>query len=211
MNIIHQVFHALCKILHGMLRRHPNGALAYQGLKQHVQVSHPIPAMLVIDPRPSYRSSRQTGSSFANQSSPPFIKANQWPSRIIGLLIQVQHILHAGHIVCTGLKDAPHLLLPGLQLVFLSVQRTVSCEIASTTCNCTNLLASSRKVQRLCPSGASVQAVAINMASARPSRLRFWPGRGSSFRALSMQTATKRLRIRSTHGRLTFKAAMICG
>jgi hypothetical protein len=38
---------------------------------------------------------------------------------------------------------------------------------------------------------AKDQAVATSMASARPSNLRFWPGRGSSFKARPMPSVTK--------------------
>ena len=56
-----------------------------------------------------------------------------------------------------------------------------------------------------------VQAMAISWASPRPSSLRRWLGRGSSFNAQSKPPSTNRLRIRPTVGRLTSRASMICG
>jgi len=57
---------------------------------------------------------------------------------------------------------------------------------------------------------AWLQAMDINSASLRPSSLRCCPGLGSSLKTRSKPPSTKRLCIRSTQGRLTFSAAMIC-
>jgi len=176
-----------------------------------MQLSYAVPILLVAQAFPSSRLSWQTGAGFANQASPPFIVTDRGSLWVKRLLIEIQHIFHTGDIPSTSFRNTPHFLLPGLQFVFLSVRRTVLCEIASTACNCTSLPASSRKVQRTCPSGASEQAVAINVASALPSGLRFWPGRGSSFKVLSMPSTTKRRGIRFTQGRLTFNTDIICG
>lgn len=51
------------------------------------------------------------------------------------------------------------LLIVGLTQ--LSVRRTISCEMASTTPNWTSLPASKRKVQCSYPSGAALQAVSV--------------------------------------------------
>jgi hypothetical protein len=95
MNLIHQPLHASGEILHGVLRSHMDVALTGQGLKQLIQISHPIPAILVIDPLAPARCGWQAGAAFANQSSAPFVIAHLQSSWIIGLLVQVQHIFHS--------------------------------------------------------------------------------------------------------------------
>ena len=150
-------------------------------------------------------------ASFFDQLFQPLIKANLGILSIIGAFILIEDVFHASRIVRTGLRNTPHFLLPGLYLVFLSVRRMVSYETESTMSNSTIFPASNRRVQCSCPSGTWLQAVAIKVASARPSNLRLCPGRGSSFNAFSKPPSTNRLRIRSTQGRLTFKAEIICG
>jgi hypothetical protein len=81
----------------------------------------------------------------------------------------------------------------------------------STIPSSTSWSASTRKAQCSYPSGTGVQVIAIRWASPRPSNFRLCPGRGSSCSAFSKPPVTYRLRMRSTHGRLTFKAAIICG
>ena len=43
----------------------------------------------------------------------------------VGLMVQVQHVLHSSHELPAHLRDAPLLLLPRLEFVFLSIWRTV--------------------------------------------------------------------------------------
>ena len=89
---------------------------------------------------------------------------------------------------------------------FLSVRRTVSCEILSTTLNFTNLSANRRSVHFSCPCGAGLQASAIRRVSPQPSSFRLSPGCGSSLKALlSNPPSAKRLRVRSTVGRQTMR------
>jgi len=172
-DFINQPFHVVREFLHGMLARYLNVALASQGFKQHVQVGDAIALILVINPLALAGFRWQALPRLPNQSASQLVVTYLWSFGIIRLLVKVQHILHAGHILRARFWDAPHFLLPWLQLVFLSVRRTVSYETASTTPNCTSFPASSRRLQCACPSGASVQAVAIKVASARPSSLRF--------------------------------------
>src|SRR5262249_51872324 len=97
------------------------------------------------------------------------------------------------------LPDAPLLLEPGLELVFLSTRRTVSCEQASANFSSTTRSASKLRVQRCRPSGAALQASAIKRASPFSFKIGARPGRGDSSRAAN-RTVAKRLRVRSTVG-----------
>jgi len=97
-----------------------------------------------------------------------------------------------------GAWDTPFLHLPGFDLIFFNVWRTVSCETLSTTSSATNFSANTRILQWACPSGQSLHARAMRCASARPSSRRFWPGRASSVSAPLNPRSTKRWRVRST-------------
>src|SRR4030066_102295 len=208
---IHQPFHALSKINHGMSFSDSHITFPGQGFIKHVQVADPLAFVLIIVASLASCFAGVSQASFFNQLFLPFIKTNLRILGIVGAFVLIQDFFHAGYIFCTGLWNAPHFFLPGLYLVFLSVRRMVSYEIESTTSSSTSFPASKRRVQCSCPAGTWLQAVAIKVASARPSNLRRWPGRGSSFNALCHPPNTNRLRIRSTQGRLTFKADMICG
>ena len=69
--------------------------------------------------------------------------------------------------------DAPLLLPPGLEGVFLSLSLTVSWESDATKPSSTTWSASNRRVQWSWPSGASLHARAIRWASPRSSSLRY--------------------------------------
>ena len=118
--------------------------------------------------------------------------------RVVVCVVQVQHVLHSSHELPAHLRDAPLLLLPRLEFVFLSIWRTVSREMLSANPIATTLSASSWIVQSACPSGASLHAMAIRCASCLPSNLRFCPGRGRSLSALSSSSFTNRVRTRPT-------------
>ena len=113
-------------------------------------------------------------------------------------MVQVQHVLHSSHELPAHLRDAPFLLRPRLEFVFLSVWRTVSREMLSANPIATTLSASSCSVQCVCPSGASLQAMATRCASCLPSNLRLCPGRGRSMSALSSPSCTYCVRTRPT-------------
>jgi hypothetical protein len=48
---------------------------------------------------------------------------------ILAFRIEVEHFLHVGDILAIHLRDAPHVLAPGLEAVFGQPPRTVSREI----------------------------------------------------------------------------------
>src|SRR5262249_29996761 len=123
--------------------------------------------------------------------------------------VQVEHIFHPVDELGTNRRDAPFLLQPGLEIVFLSVRRTVSSEIESTTPRETSLSAKRCMVQTFWSSGGVEQAQAMRVASPLPSSLDGPPGRGCSPSAPSRLPSTKRLRMRSTVAVPTCKAAAI--
>jgi hypothetical protein len=96
------------------------------------------------------------------------VEADERLLRIGRLSIEVEDLFdrcdergpHAG--------EAPVLVLPGLEVVFLSACRMVSGEMRATKLSCTALPANSRSVQWSCPIGAGLQAMAMRWAICSP-------------------------------------------
>ena len=109
----------------------------------------------------------------AQQLAACLIETHHGMRGVVGASIYLKNIFHQGDKRRVGRgSETPLLDQPRLQVVFLSVWRTVSWAIVSTTSRRTNSSASSRRLQRACPTGGVLQAVAINRASAAPSRRR---------------------------------------
>ena len=78
----------------------------------------------------------------------PIIHAHDGTIRVVGLLIQIQNLLHVRHELGISLRrDHPVLDLPPGHLVFFSVRRIVSWLTDSTTPNSTTRRANSRNDQ----------------------------------------------------------------
>ena len=110
--------------------------------------------------------------------------------------IEIEHVLHAGDVFGIDLRNAPHVLAPGLEIVLGEppahrLARQLSCSVSLTISP-----ASSSRVQRARPAGGLEQAVATSRASSLPVSLRAAPGRGSSLSAASRLPSTKRRLVR---------------
>ena len=170
-------------------------------LTEHEQVSSAVSLVLVvISPDPACADDR---SLIGHQLPGCLVETDHGMVRVVVCVVQVQHVLHSSHELPAHLRDAPLLLLPRFEFVFLSIWRTVSREMLSANPIATTLSASSWIVQSACPSGASLHAMAIRCASCLPSNLRFCPGRGRSLSALSSSSFTNRVRTRPTWMRLS--------
>src|SRR5215216_6598457 len=134
-------------------------------LEEHEEVAHPSALVLVVvafgTPWPGGDGHTLLGHHLVRH----LVKAHSWPLRVVGLLVELQNVLHAPHKLRAHLWDAPLLFHPRLNVPFLSVRRTVSSEISSTTSSSTSLSASICILQRFLPSGGSEQAKAIRYAS----------------------------------------------
>src|SRR5262245_49870803 len=205
---IHQPPHLMRKVL----GRAPVGDFDMPPIRQRLteqeQVACPVALILIIHPPNLTGLGRKLALFY--QLLAAFIKAHCRMVGIIGLFVHIQNMLHCSHKIGTGTRQTPQLFLPGLHPIFLSVWRTASWEMLSTTPNSTRRSASSRSAQCAWSSGGELTLKAIKCASPRPSNLRLAPGRGSSFRALGTPPSTKRLRVRSTVDRLVSSAATIC-
>src|SRR6266851_4427550 len=199
------------EVHHTAVIRDGHLAPAAQWLAQHEHGGHAAPLVLVVEAGWSPRCARQGCARFSHQLLTRLVQTHLRTERIVGSGVDVQNVFHVPDELATGrTRQAPVFFQPGLEIVFFSVRRTVSYETASTISNSTNLSASRRRVQRLRPCGAGLQATAIRCASWAPSSLRSrtWPdGHGRS--AASGPSSTHRVRTRSTVERLTSSASTI--
>src|SRR5260221_6406548 len=197
-NGIDQPTHLVRKILPGTPVGDADMPPTDQRFKAHEQIGRSV--TLVLGIVASYLTGlRQTGrANLINKLLATFVKADDRFQPVVRLFINSQHIFHGGHECCAGFRNTPFLYLPGFDLIFFNVWRTVSCETLSTTSSATNFSANTRILQWACPSGQSLHARAMRCASARPSSRRFWPGRASSVSAPLNPRSTKRWRVRST-------------
>src|SRR5262249_53020801 len=128
---------------------------------------------------------------------------------VIGLGVEIQHILHVPDERRTDTGNAPFFALPRLEVVFFSTRRTVSSETCSTTWNSTKRSGNNWIVQGSRPGGGVLQASATKNASCFPSSLRPHPQRARSVRAAGRPSSTKRWRVRWAVETPTRKASAI--
>src|ERR1700674_2573856 len=133
-------------------------------LKDHEQVRGPIALILGVLTCGLTRLRQGGRPNFVNELFATFVKAHHRFQRVIRSLIHVQHLFHIRHERSARLRDAPFFYLPGFKLIFLSVWRTVSYEILSTTASSTSLSASKRTLHRAWLSGRSLHTNAMRYA-----------------------------------------------
>src|SRR5579864_5319394 len=184
-DLIDQPAERLGEIQPGTPLGHLDAAATSQRLHEHKQVRGPQAFVLIVRALGMSWFHRQWLTYLCMHHERLFVKTDQRGLGIIGLGIQVQHILHGCHKVGVDVRNAPLLMLPRLQRVFLSNWRTVSGEIPRTYPNSTALPASMRTVQWSCPSGTLLQVMAMRWAAC-PS-VRAWRRRSCR---LSVSTAS---------------------
>src|SRR5574341_2293525 len=202
---IHQPAHLVSKVLSGAVLGDFDVSPVGQRLKEQEQVARPVALIFIV--HAPHLTGQGWKAGLFNQLLAAFIHAHFRTLGITGLLIHIQDMFHRRYKLGAGARQTPHLLLPGLHLIFWSVWRTASCEMLSTNPNSTKRSASRRSAQW--SSGGSLQVSAIRYASPRPSSFRLAPGRGSSLRAFCNPPSTKRCRVRSTVLTLVSRAATI--
>ena len=104
----------------------PGGAPARQGFTGQEDVAGAAASILVVLPPRSSRLRRQRLPDLGQQLGRGLVKAHHRPIGVVGFGIQVQHILHGRHEFAAYFRDAPLLLPPRLEGVFLSLSLTVS-------------------------------------------------------------------------------------
>ena len=170
--VLGQVAHEIGELASAPSLANFHAAPACERLEGYEEVGHPSPLVLVVAALGTARSeaerlAQRSARSWQGLSSKQ-IRGRFWS---VGLLVEVQHLLHPPNEAAALLgRDHPALYEVGAQFVFLSVFLTVSWETSSTIPSSTALSAKSLMLQRSRPSGASEQAKAIRRASALPSK-----------------------------------------
>src|SRR6516162_4171571 len=207
---IDQLANGLGPVGLGALIGHHQMPPAGQWFREREHIGSAVAFVLVVETLASPRCGGKRRLRFDGQLLAQFVHADQWKTRIVWALVGFQHVFHVVNklgIVLRG--NAPHALLPRLQLVFLRQRRTVSCETASTMSSSTARSANSRKVHRACPDGAAPQHSATTLASFSPSRILARDSRACflRFKADSKPSSTRRLRMFSTVCTVTWHAS----
>src|SRR3954469_10493918 len=166
-------------------------------LAEGEEVRHPTSPVLIVEALCPSGLSRDGRARLRDELLTLLVEVNHPAQLVVGLGVEVEHLLHAGDVLRRDRRDTPLLLQPRLDPLFFSTRRTVSCEQLSASPHSTTRPASSRIVQRPRPSGAWLHASATSRASAFSERQGRAPGRGRSLMAPS-PSSTKRRRVRST-------------
>lgn len=180
------------------------------GSQRSSRIANAVALVFAVRARGLPRLCGQGSAHFRHQLLGTFVKAHDGVRAVVGRFIEIEHIFHASDQFRAHLGNTPLLLLPRLEVVFLSIRRTVSWLIESVNPHSTAFPANSRSVLRTWPAGGALQATAIRCASCLPSILRAGPGRGLSLSARSKPSSTKRRRTRPIVAIPTSKAWTIC-
>src|SRR5215211_64216 len=181
----------------GALRADPDVAPTAVAVDGHRHAAGSTAGIFVIDPAAATGSGREGRRHLGPQRTRALIEADHRATRIGGFGIQIEDGFHAPDEGRGQFGDAPLLALPGLEVVFLSVRRTVSSEMRSTTPRATSRSASNCMVHGLSgPRGLSVQARAMSVASWALSRSGAAPGRVRSLSAAATPSSAHRRRMR---------------
>ncbi len=121
-----QMLHRLRKIDLVARRRHQHFARAPFWLANHQQIEHAVALVFHVVARRLPRLGRQRLAHFRDQLLGTFVEAHHRPLLVIRLFVQIQYIFYRRHEIGAYFRNAPLLLLPRLEEVFLSTPRTDS-------------------------------------------------------------------------------------
>ena len=165
-------------------------------VEEDEQVGRAVALILAVVALDLARLGRDRLADLADELGRALVETDDRALRIGRFGVEVEHILHAGDVFAVDLRNAPHVLAPGLEVVFgqppahgLAGEAVVLGEPDHSPAN-------SSSVQRARPCGGLEQAVATSRASSLPESLRLAPGRGSSLSAASRLPSTKRCLVR---------------
>src|SRR2546428_482081 len=174
---------------------------ARQRFGEHTKARRAVAFVLVSDPLALRRRGRDRHARLLQPLNRWLVHAQHGWLWIVGFFVGCEDLFQARHALGILVwRNDPVLELTFGHAVFFSVLRTISGQIDATTSNATNASASSGNDHRPYPAGGLPHRIAINLASAMPSRL--W-GVGAVDRfvrssATSKPSVTNRLRTVST-------------
>ena len=115
---VYQPLHLVGEVRHGAAFGDGNVSPTRQRLAEQEEVASAAPAVLVVLPPGPSRLGGQWFPHFSQQLRGGLVEAHHRPAGVVGLGIQVQHVLHRRHELPVHLGDAPLLFLPGFEGVF---------------------------------------------------------------------------------------------
>src|SRR5947207_585914 len=87
-------------------------------VEEHEEIDRAIATILVIVTFEPPRLGRNRLTRLADELHRAFVEAHHRPLGIGRRGIQVEHVLHAGDVFAVDLRNAPHVLAPGLEAIF---------------------------------------------------------------------------------------------
>ena len=124
---INKFSHAVGILDHGAPVGDLNVSPPAQRFEEHEEITDAMPFIFVIIAQRLSGAHGQWGSGFTDQLFRALIKTDNRVQRVIGFMVQFQHILHGTNKIGVCLRrNHPLLVLPRLEFVFLSTWRTVS-------------------------------------------------------------------------------------
>ena len=87
-------------------------------IEEDEQVGSSVALVLEVVALKLTRPGRDRRANLADQLDRALVEADHRPFRIGRFGIEIEHILHPGDVFGVDLRDAPHILAPGLQVVF---------------------------------------------------------------------------------------------
>ena len=166
---LQEVLHLVCPVCLGPMFRCICLAPTGQCFSKQKDAAGPISYIFIIFPFRPTALHWNGCSGFAEKLVWFLIHADDRIIRIIGLLIQIQNILHTGDKcgIVFG-RDNPALFQVRLELVFFRTWPTAAWEMLSIISNSTARSARRRKVHFPRPCGGSLQLKAMILASTSP-------------------------------------------
>jgi hypothetical protein len=114
---IDQVAHAFGEVAGGALVSDLDPAPGSVRVEKDEQVDGAVAAIFIVEAFQPARRGRDRLAGLADQLGRALVEAHHRPLWIVGLGVEVEHILHAGDIGAIDLRDTPHVLAPVLQMV----------------------------------------------------------------------------------------------
>jgi hypothetical protein len=87
-------------------------------VQENEEIDRPIATILVIVTFEPVRPSRDWLTDFTDELHRTFVEAYDRPLGIGRLGIEIKHVLYAGDVFAIDLRNAPHVLAPGFEVIF---------------------------------------------------------------------------------------------
>ena len=195
--LVDEIAHALGEVEAGSLVGDLGVSPGSVHVDEHEDVRGAVAHVLVVEAS-RFPGSARTGLA-PRRSAAAASRRSRRPAAAVGRLgVELEHVLHSRHEFGVDLRDAPHLLLPRLELHLGEpstdrLAESVSCAVRRTISS-----ASSSSVQRARPAGGFEHATATSIASSPTSSLRGARAGAARSSARSKPSSTKRCLVRYT-------------